>query len=140
MLPKLHIHILPVAAIALVLLLLGWFFRPAPTPSPVTELDYAITIIRANWGLNCLPADVPELSELENNAAETVKAHCEGQKSCRVLLDKLPLGPGPVALCQPKMLVVDYRCFNLDRIHRAQFSYGALALQCPASQPAEPTS
>lgn len=102
----------------------------------VNTSPYAITVENADWGLNCktIQQDNDNLKPdnaidiKENNVIYPVSRLCNGNSKCDIEVSSNFLGE-PMSGCA-KILEVDYRCFNIDRIRTAKASGGVMSIDC----------
>ncbi|MEZ5691484.1 MAG: hypothetical protein R3D71_07460 [Rickettsiales bacterium] len=151
------IHLIVVVIISLVLLLAAKMIVPAPeqnTPTPVnnpTSLSpYKIVIERASWGLNCLKSKLYQKqnntensynyyddsndkgNRKENNVLYRVSQLCNGKSKCDFPINTYNLGEDPFPTCGYKILHVEYRCFEIDRLRVLETKNNQLNIDCDA--------
>jgi len=146
------IHLLIISAIIIVLYLASSFLASrSSAPKPLTQTpqvsDYYISVVHASWGLNCvsfikrmssqneesLDTSRLDTSKLKtDNVLSAVSNLCNGKDTCEIPLDAASLGGDPAPSCGNKTLMVEYRCFSIDKLRSATASYGALPIDCNA--------
>lgn len=137
---KVHLLIISVIIIAVYIIahiLAANKVEPAQSELPVVKTSpYAISIENASWGLNCKivssggdnvkPDNAIDIKE--NNVIYPVSRMCNGNSRCEIPLDSNYLGE-PMAGCA-KILEVEYRCYNIDRMRTARASDGVMTIDC----------
>lgn len=154
---SLRIHLIIVSFIILIVFA-GWqWMRPGAPDQAGGSSPYAIQIVRASYGLNCLynygrapaaatpdslpaaenSADLPPLRE--NNVLERLSAFCNLKTRCPLKSDPAWLGFNPAPGCYNKQLSVEYRCFSYDRLrHKILEVNEASEIACAAPPAGSP--
>ena len=150
MLKNLKFHIIAISIICVLVVLLAQIF--GPSHNAVTQAapigDRYVRVVSATWGLNCnpfieeakrlretsaLPKDAqgnviaqPPMKEMElDNILGNVKTMCDGKLTCQVMATSEVVGLDPMESCFKK-LSLNYRCFELDRLHTTETNQGEM--------------
>lgn len=115
---------------------------------------YTITVSSASWGLNCLQlynkktgnnsygntqqnykyeesSSGVNLDKIkDNNVIYNVSKLCNGKARCEIPINTDALGEDPLPNCVPKKLLIEYRCFAIDRMRTASSEYDSLIIDC----------
>ncbi len=102
---------------------------PTPAASDTIAERY-ISIVRANYGLNCLtdnndaqpyPATPSETRVFrENNILIPASNACNGRIKCSIDGKTLLSGADSASKCKAKAIEIEYRCFSYDRLWTAR--------------------
>lgn len=138
------IHLLIISVIIIAVYIIAHIFNAnklepieASALPVVHKSGYTITIENASWGMNCKNTPQPEQDEVrvenpialtDNNVIYPVSRLCNGNSRCEIPVDSNTLGE-PMRSCF-KLLEVEYRCFNIDKLRKAKSSSGVLAIDC----------
>jgi len=150
---NLKFHAIAIAAISLIIVGLATVFDTSKPSNPHEQTpqpgDRQIHIISATWGENCNaeiariltesppanasgktpPAEKPK-PIARDNAMEALGKACNNKFDCTVKVNAKTLGFDPIATCFKK-LVLDYRCFEIDRLNTLTVSQGeTLKINC----------
>ena len=111
-------------------------------PKQVAEVisPYKVEVVSASYGLSCAqfiseepagPRPSSAFPLTKNNALKKVAAACNGKMKCGFRLSEDYFGKDPAPNCGGKELVVEYRCFALDRLWTSKTpSRADFALDC----------
>ncbi|MFZ4541782.1 MAG: hypothetical protein ACOYNL_08260 [Rickettsiales bacterium] len=154
---KIKFHAIAIAAICTVVILAFLIIGPkqsAPTgETNKNKNGNYVHIVNASWGLNCnqaieeairtraniglskdaegkiIPQEPIKLAPLDN-VLTAAKQACEGSDSCNLIASSDSLGTEPLSSCYKK-LVVNYRCFEVDRLRSITVDQGErLSIDC----------
>jgi hypothetical protein len=154
---NLKIHLVIIAMIVVIIYVVRSFLE-AQQHSPAAIIikgeavsAYSISIVHASWGLNCVSmfkymnqqAGTSENNDLyaqnsyidlskikEDNVLVAVSNLCNGKSSCDIGINTNALGDDPLPSCGSKVLQVDYRCFEVDKLRGARVPFGSMTIDC----------
>ena len=120
-------------------------FGSPPAKAGSAGEDPFVQVDTASWGVNCNSIYVaptvingkaqPPVTVHTNNVLRRVSALCNGKTGCEIPVSASTLGDDPLPNCD-KHLVVEYRCFTFDKIHRLDKKDKAtLEIDCNAAPP-----
>ncbi len=142
---KIHlliISILIIASFGIIQLIMGHKEEQQQITAAAVASPYTINIERASWGLNCLAytknkntdnymqPDPANTKLKENNVLSAVSRLCNVKSKCDIPIDPNVLGEDPAPSCGYKVLQVEYRCFNIDRLRSEKASEGVISIDC----------
>lgn len=114
-----------------------------------------IQVVRANWGLNCNKAKIPQKSGrpsaagrfefeygneepriYENNVLDAIQRKCGHKPRCTIANNADSIGFDVAPLCADKQLVIEYRCYAFDRLWRITIPHrGSGSIDCSKVEP-----
>ena len=166
MVKNIKFHAIAISIISVVIIVLYMAIGPKPTAQPdanaaLNPAGHYVRIAGATWGQNCdpfidealrtqqatpivtdasgKPVPLKPLAHVSvNNVLPTVKRICDGKMGCEVLANSDILGTEPLEACY-KRLVIQYRCFDLDRVTSKEVDQGQLVkIDCTPQASNEP--
>jgi hypothetical protein len=119
--------------------------KPAASPATqaVSNSPYTISIEQASWGANCQSPfsssnnnddnsyeKTNQLKSRENNVLYNVSQLCNAKSKCNIPINQNFLGQDPLPSCGYKTLLVEYRCFSVDRLRKLEEREGIMSIDC----------